>query len=445
MDVRRFAVTATVAAIVLSALGLDQDGSARAQSAQPPPLVAIDPGHGAHDYGTSGSIDGKRLLEKELTLRVSRDLAAALQRAGYRTVLTRSADVSVNDGRERTGDDRVDTADELQARVDRANEARAAVFVSVHFNGSLDRRLRGPEIYYSPARPFAADSQRLGEAIMAATTARLGEAKRPVKPRGVLRDAALGGHLFVLGPAGGKIARASAMPGVLVEGMFLTNDDDLRLLLDDQTIEAMVRGYADGIATFLGPPPKPAPRRARVAGVGGANLRPSPLLGTDPLATLPVGATVELAEAARGDAVGGASDWWRVDWQGKAGYVFGRLLLPLEGGATGGGDDPQPQKQPPPTATPPASVRPTPTPAPPVVPAREPVLRQAMVRTIDDLPARVRQAPRLDSPILARARPGEKLDVIGEGQGDAVEPSASHWLRIRRGDVIGWVWAPLVE
>ncbi|HEV8635699.1 MAG TPA: N-acetylmuramoyl-L-alanine amidase, partial [Chloroflexota bacterium] len=292
------------------------------------PLVAIDPGHGGLDYGTSATVEGRRLLEKELTLRVSKALAEALQKAGYRTLLIRGEDREVNSGEDRNGDGKVDTADELQARVDRANQANATVLVSIHLNGSVDRALRGPEIYYSPNRPFSAESRRLAESIMAATTARLAEAKRPITPRGIFGDTVLGGHLYVLGPPGGRIVRASNMPGVLVEGMFLTNEADAELLAEDATIQALAKGYADGIAAYLGPPPKPGPRLARVAGRAGAYLRPAPLLGTKPLTTLPTGATVELAELARGDRVPGA---------GYPHPSFGRVPDPAAGYPAGTG------------------------------------------------------------------------------------------------------------
>lgn len=434
-----------ILALVVGGVGPSSQ-SARADDPKVP-LVAIDPGHGGPDYGTSGTADGKRLLEKELTLRVSKALAEALQKAGYRTVLTRADDRSANGGADRNGDGKVDSADDLQARVDRANEAGASVLVSVHFNGSVDRSLRGPEIYYSPSRPFSAESRRLAEAIMAATTARLAEAKRPVTPRGTFSDAILGGNLFVLGPASGRIVRASHMPGALVEGMFLTNEADARLLNEDATIQALVRGYADGIAAYLGPPPKPAPKQARVAGQAGAFLRPAPLLGTRPLTTLPAGTTVDLAEPARGDAVGNTADWWRVDVKGQAGYVFARLLQPVSGG-----EPPRPATkpagQPPRPATKPTGQptgQPTATPTAETPPKGTRPTRRGTVVADDKLPARLRARPTRESPILARVRVGDSVAVLGEATGEAVEGRSNRWLKVQHGDLVGWIWAPLIE
>src|SRR5579884_452015 len=298
------------------------------------PLVAIDPGHDASDWGTTGVANGKKLVEKDVTLPVAKMLSDDLQAAGYRTVLTRTDDTPPGGGQDKTGDGKVDLADDLQARVDRANDAGAAILVSIHFNGSTDHGLRGPAIYYSASRPFAAQSRKLADAVMSALTARMGQAGRPITPLGVLRDSTLGGSLYLLGPAGGRIARASNMPGILIEGLFLTNPDDAALLADPATLQALARGYADGIAAYLGPPPKPAPapkstpKQGLVVGPNGAFLRPAPLLATEPIASLPNGAIVGIAEAATGDDGGAGTDWFRVDYKGQAGYLYAPLVGP---------------------------------------------------------------------------------------------------------------------
>ncbi|HEY3110574.1 MAG TPA: N-acetylmuramoyl-L-alanine amidase [Chloroflexota bacterium] len=420
MRSRRLTLLAAAALLALATL----DAPARAQD-NAAPLVAIDPGHGGDDYGTNGVVNGRRLLEKELTLQVARQTAENLKAAGYRTLLLRTEDGSVNRaGRDRTGDGKVDLADELQARVDRANEAGAAVLVSVHFNGSTDRSLRGPEVYYSAARPFAAENRKLAERVMAAITDRLAQANRPVTPHGILRDSVLGGSLYLLGPQGGRIVRASSMPGILIEGMFLTNAEDAALLADPVTLGALARAYADGVAGYLGPPPKPKPRLARVVG-DGANLRPSPLLGTEPLTVLAPGTTVDLAEATRGDAVGGAADWWRVNVKGQAGYVFA-ALLDLQDASTA---------PPKPPAAVPGPVGPgNPTPA-----------RRVRVRNDDGRAARLRAGPTRETEIIVRARPGETLELLGQADGEAVDGKVARWLKVRRGDLTGWVWAPLVD
>ena len=44
-----------------------------------------------------------------------------------------------------------------------------------------------------------------------------------------------------------------------------------------------------------------------------------------------------------------------------------------------------------------------------------------------------------------RARPGETLELLGQADGEAVDGKVARWLKVRRGDLTGWVWAPLVD
>jgi hypothetical protein len=210
--------------------------------------------------------------------------------------------------------------------------------------------------------------------------------------------------------------------------MFLTNADDAALLADPVTLQALARAYADGVADYLGPPPKPKPRLARVVG-DGANLRPSPLLGTQPLTVLAPGTTVDLAEATKGDAVGGAADWWRVNVKGQAGYVFASLL-DLQDASTA------PSK-------PPAAARFAAQ--GPVGPGNPTAARRVTVRNDDGRAARLRAGPTRETEIIVRARPGETLELLDQADGESVDGKSARWLKVRRGQVIGWVWAPLVD
>jgi hypothetical protein len=60
------------------------------------------------------------------------------------------------------------------------------------------------------------------------------------------------------------------------------------------------------------------------------------------------------------------------------------------------------------------------------------------------LAARVRAEPSRGSAILVRAKPGDTVELLGTVEGEAIEGDP-RWLRVKRGDVVGWVWAPLVE
>jgi hypothetical protein len=247
------------------------------------------------------------------------------------------------------------------------------------------------------------------------------------------------------------------MPGALVEPLYLTNPDDARLLGDGRVLEGLAQGYADALAAFLGPPT----RRAIVTGPIGANLRPAPLLAAPPSVLLPKGAALELAERVSGDAVSGRSDWWRVDWKGQAGFVFGRLVGPALSSApsTTPTAAPGAAATPSPVAPTPAPASPTPSPAAPTrtpaaaTPSPSPLpsgtaspSRRVTVRDDGDgLRVRIHTEPNRGAPILVRASPGERLDVLAAADGEVVDGHGSVWLKVRRNTTVGWLWGPLTD
>jgi N-acetylmuramoyl-L-alanine amidase len=92
--------------------------------------VAIDPGHGGHDHGTTGP---GGVVEKELVLDLAKRLGVLIsQRLGAEVVLTRDSDVFLP----------------LEERTAIANRERADLFLSIHVNSSPLRAVSGPEVFY---------------------------------------------------------------------------------------------------------------------------------------------------------------------------------------------------------------------------------------------------------------------------------------------------------
>jgi N-acetylmuramoyl-L-alanine amidase len=91
--------------------------------------VALDPGHGGKDGGTSM---GYGLLEKDLTKDIANRLAQLLAVASWEVVTTREEDDSIS----------------LRQRAEIANAAHADLFLSIHVNWLPDRTARGFETYY---------------------------------------------------------------------------------------------------------------------------------------------------------------------------------------------------------------------------------------------------------------------------------------------------------
>ncbi|MGI8810515.1 MAG: N-acetylmuramoyl-L-alanine amidase family protein [Acidimicrobiales bacterium] len=107
--------------------------------------VVLDPGHGGYDPGAVGP---NGLFESQLNLAVSRHAAAALEQAGYTTVLTRNADHGMN----------------LVNRARLAVGLQAKAFVSVHHNAAswAPSAVPGSEMYHQVS---SAESKRLAGLI----------------------------------------------------------------------------------------------------------------------------------------------------------------------------------------------------------------------------------------------------------------------------------------
>lgn len=234
-------------------------------------VIAIDPGHGGFEPGSvhraaNGRVD---LIEKDVNLAIALRLAAILSDRGYQPVLTRWTDSQVNTtGRDLNRDGRVDTDDDLQARVDIANESGAALLFSIHNNGLSNPLIRGTSAWSCIKAASGAESRRLARSLQGAVLARLREAgyANPIDG-GANDDAGLGkpyGHLFIGGPKTPRVARPLDMPAVTGETLYLTNDREAALLQDESILDAIALAYADAVDEFLsgillprGPGPRP--------------------------------------------------------------------------------------------------------------------------------------------------------------------------------------------
>src|ERR1700724_1245969 len=102
------------------------------------PVVVLDPGHGGQD---SGAMCGG-LLEKDLTLDVTRRIDRLLDSEGVATLMTRVGDAYVS----------------LADRAAFANRIRNCIFVSIHFNEDNKPVASGVETYYASHQIATASS-----------------------------------------------------------------------------------------------------------------------------------------------------------------------------------------------------------------------------------------------------------------------------------------------
>ena len=152
------------------------------QAALAQPLcIGIDPGHGGYDGGVKGLRTGMR--ECDVNLSVATYLAAYLQGAGYRVVLTRTQDKSpVEEGLSAAKDLTAGSKKvrDMQLRLQRVHGADCALLVSVHCNFYPSSYRRGIQVFYSKQAdlPLAQALQdRLNDAL---NTEQVGRAFEPL-------------------------------------------------------------------------------------------------------------------------------------------------------------------------------------------------------------------------------------------------------------------------
>jgi N-acetylmuramoyl-L-alanine amidase len=224
--------------------------------------VFIDPGHGGLDPGVVGSAGGQQVLEKDVALSVGTRMGELLHADGYRVVLSRTSDSSVM---RLAADDSVSGAltasavhRDLVSRVGCANAASASVLVSIHFDAFDDPAVGGAETFYDAARPFAGSNRQLATDLQSALVAEIG-----MDDRGAWTDDGVGtalttsgtlyDHLVVLGPAAaGWVDQPSAMPGALVEPLFLTNPAEARVAASPAGQQRIASALRTGVEKYLG-------------------------------------------------------------------------------------------------------------------------------------------------------------------------------------------------
>jgi N-acetylmuramoyl-L-alanine amidase len=176
--------------------------------------VVVDAGHGGKD---SGAYRRYGPPEKMVTLDVAQRLNRKLRESQFKTVMTRSSDVFIP----------------LDERVSIENSQKSAIFVSIHFNDSRRRGIRGFETYYHSGASFDLAS-RIQEKLMT-----------------IPHSANRGVHT-----ANFRVLRLATCPAVLVECGYLSNrnegnqarDWEYRELLADRIAEAIVEHrYGPGV------------------------------------------------------------------------------------------------------------------------------------------------------------------------------------------------------
>ncbi len=179
-------------------------------------LIVLDPGHGGYDLGTNS----KQCNEKNIALATAILTKKHLSDMGYKVLLTRSRDVFIP----------------LKQRAEIANKTKSHLFVSLHFNSAPSPDAAGIEVYYFESRNKwrATSSKKVAKDVLSNLLSATGAASRGVKS----------GNFHVI--------RETNMPAILVEGGFLTNKDEKKLLTNQKYLDKIARGVAEGVNKYFG-------------------------------------------------------------------------------------------------------------------------------------------------------------------------------------------------
>ena len=288
-------------------------------------VVAIDPGHGGClDWGVPNPYDNKvGKSEKADTLGIALALRDLLTAQGITVVLTRTTDTALAGDlypplgcqgapfRDVNGDgitgfgpgvpDATRTRDELSARIDLANLARADLFISIHINSMTENgvlyKIAASQTFYTDAFAWADASRRLASAVEADVARAMGKAGAYRRQdRGIDGTAP---YLYVLKPAGSDAKsprRGLQMPAILSEVGSVSLKAESELLASPTGREAAATGVYNGIVDYLHQRPIAARIDAMVPG-GTVGFAPQAVPGTGPPfwpPVMPAGGSVTL-------------------------------------------------------------------------------------------------------------------------------------------------------
>lgn len=182
------------------------------------PLVVIDPGHGGKDNGTE-SVKGPKYYEKHLALSTSLVLCQYLKMVGIKAILTREKDEFI----------------ELKDRAQFSNEKKPIAFVSVHFNSAPSTQAEGVEVYYYKSdtdKVRSKNSKLLADKVLDGILT-----YTKAKSRGVKH-----GNFLVI--------RETETPAIIVEGGFMTHEEEMQKIRDASYLKKLAWGMAQGIRKF---------------------------------------------------------------------------------------------------------------------------------------------------------------------------------------------------
>lgn len=179
-------------------------------------IIYIDAGHGGFDGGAS--VDG--IVEKDITLDVSKMLKAYLENIGYECILTRDDDSSLA----------FNKREDIHNRVNMINSSKCLLYISIHVNSFPETKYYGAQTFFNANNN---ESKKLSELIQNVLK----------KATNTKREAKAISNVYLVDNVN--------KTGALVELGFLSNDEERLKLIDKNYQDLMAYFIYIGILEYL--------------------------------------------------------------------------------------------------------------------------------------------------------------------------------------------------
>ncbi len=189
--------------------------------------VILDAGHGGEDGGAVAK-DGT--LEKDINLDITLKLEKILKFYGFKVIMTRTTDTMTCD--ENLNTQRQKKISDIKNRFEIISTNEDAIFVSIHQNKFNDSSQKGTQVFYSKNN---SESKILADSIQKSIV----NFSQPQNKRIIKKS---GTDIYLLYHA--------QIPAVMVECGFISNNEDLNNLKNDEYKSKMALLIADGILKY---------------------------------------------------------------------------------------------------------------------------------------------------------------------------------------------------
>ena len=216
--------------------------------------IVVDPGHGGHDFGSSGYL--KKVYEKDIALQIAGRLAKKIQKKlPYEVLMTRNRDTYLT----------------LEERTAVANTKNADLFISIHTNDSKNHSTSGIETYVLnlatdhseitvAARENATSTKNISDLQTILSdlmqNAKINESSRLAVhvQRCMCKD--LKKRYSRIKNKGVKqapfyVLLGAQMPSILIETSFISNARECKRLVSPKYQERLAEGIVEGIRSYI--------------------------------------------------------------------------------------------------------------------------------------------------------------------------------------------------